>query len=437
MKKQLSIFLLIVMLLPNIAYAENINEEKIESKIEDSLNVRNQDIFVHTKDGVQRATLSEANKIAELKKLPMTDLTKSYILGDYKSGKILESYNIDEVRGMASTSKLVSIFVVYDEIKKGNISKDDIVTIDHECSSLIGSSYKLKENDQKKVSELIEASLIVSANDAITALAKHISGSKEAFVDRMNEKCQELGLKNAHMVNPTGLTDYSIEDYNKMTTREMFILTRQLINEYPEILKITQKDKLSDDSRDFLEYNTNPILGIVDDIDGLKTGYTNAAGRCLIATGLSKGVEGKTIDTRLIGITTGSTNDLKRYVAARELMENGLKDYKYIIIGNPDKPVTKIKVEDAVEKEIDVYEVASSSVLWNSKSKIDKNIKLKENLKAPLAAGEVVGSISFSLNGEEISEQDLIVKDRVAQKGILNKIIYIYQDIFRNIEKAG
>ena len=240
-----------------------------EEKEIDPNTIRNQDFLVPTKQGVQKANLYEAEKIKKLEDIPLEGLTKSYLLGDYKSGQILEGYNLDEIRAMASTSKLVSIFVVLDKIQEGKISLNDEVEIDKEAAALTGSSFKLKEGDKVTVEKLIEASMVVSGNDAITALGKHVAGSTDAFVKMMNDKCHDLGLKNALMVNPTGLTNYEILDYNKMTTREMFMLASELIKFHPEILKYTTIAKLEDPGRNFIEYNTNPVLGIVPEGDGL------------------------------------------------------------------------------------------------------------------------------------------------------------------------
>ncbi|RVU55495.1 D-alanyl-D-alanine carboxypeptidase family protein [Anaerosphaera multitolerans] len=439
MKKTLSIFLAVLMLLfPASGFANSQTSENGDKEI------RNQNIFVPTKDGVQRATYEEALKIEELNQKSLMDLCESYLLGDYKSGRILESYNIDEIRPIASMSKLVSLFVVMDKIKDGTISKDESVTIDSESASLSGSSFKLKENDEFPLWDLVKASVVVSGNDAITALAKHISGSQEAFVGLMNEKCRELGLENAKMINPTGLTDYSstVEDksskgeYNEMTTRELFILTREIIRQYPELLEISSMDKLEDEERDFSEYNTNPILGIVEGVDGLKTGYTNASGRCLVATGQRKGVEGVSLDTRLIGITTGSRGDWERYVAAKRLLSDGFEKYKYVVVGNLDRSVTTVKVENASEVDVEVFEKDTGSVLWDGESEIKKQITIKPNLKAPIPAGEAVGSITYRMNGEQILTSDLIVKEKVNERGIFFKLRSLYEDIFTNIKNA-
>lgn len=434
MKKFIIFLLALVMCTEGLVYAaEEQTSVKNEASVENEVKeIRNQDILVPTKKGVQKATQAEADKIKKLEEKPLESLTGSYILGDYKSGKILEAYNIDEVRGMASMSKIVGIYVVFDAIKDNKISKEDKVTIDSEASRLIGSSYKLKEGDVASVDDLMKASMVVSGNDAITSLGKHIYGSKEAFVEAMNEKCRELGLKHAEMVNPTGLTDYSNETYNKMTTREMFTLARNLINDYPEILKYTSVESIIEPERNFEEYNTNPILGVVKGVDGLKTGYTNAAGRCLMATALRKG-EGRSLDTRLIGVITGAPSDWARYVAAKKLIGGGLDKYRYTVIGNPEEAIAKLKVENSEAGEVEVFEKSTGNALWDGKSEIKKTVTLKEGLLAPIPAGEVVGKVTYTMGGEEILKQDVIVKDRVSQKGFIYKIQNIYRDIIQNI----
>lgn len=408
-----------------------------EEKEIDPNTIRNQNILVPTKEGVQKANLYEAEKIKKLEEVPLEGLTKSYLLGDYKSGEILEGHNLDEIRAMASTSKLVSIFVVLDKIQERSISLNDEVEIDKEAAVLTGSSFKLKEGDKVTVEKLIEASMVVSGNDAITALGKHVAGSTDAFVKMMNDKCQDLGLKNALMVNPTGLTNYEILDYNKMTTREMFKLASELIKFHPEILKYTSITKLEEPERNFIEYSTNPVLGIIPEVDGLKTGYTNAAGRCVILTGLEKGVDDKSKDMRLIGITTGSNSDFERFVACKRLMTKGFEDYGYNAIGDTEKEVRTIEVLHSQDENIPIYQKETGYILSKSGDKYREMIEINEDLKAPIEAGSSVGKISFYKGDKLVFESDLIVKDKVYEKGIINKFKRAFEEIFVNIEKAA
>ena len=418
----------------NLNTNQNTNQNTKEI---DPNTIRNKDFLVPTKEGVQKANQYEADKIKKLEEVPLEGLTKSYLLGDYKSGEILEGYNLDEVRAMASTSKLVSIFVVLDKVSDGSISLKDEVEIDHEVASLTGSTFKLKEGDKVSVEKLIEASMVVSGNDAITALAKYIAGSTDAFVKMMNDKCEELGLKNSLMVNPTGLTNYEITDYNKMTTREMFKLATELLKQHPEILQYTTIEKLEEPERNFIEYSTNPVLGIVPEVDGLKTGYTNAAGRCVILTGLEKGVENKSKDMRLICITTGSNSDFERFVACKRLITKGFEDYGYNAVGNTEKEVRTIEVLNSQDEGIPVYQKEVGYILSKSDKKLKEIVSIDEDLKAPLEAGTSVGKISFYKDDDLVYKSDLIVKDKVYEKGFFNKFKKVFEEIFVNIEKAA
>ena len=234
MKKRILLILAILLIFNIQVFATDVTSEGP---------IRDQNILVPTDHGVDKATYEEAVLINNLSEKSLENLTTSYLLGDFETGVILEAYNIDEVRGMASTSKLVSVYVALDAIKSGRISYDDEVVMDKESSSILGSTYESKEGEKYTVRQLIEAALVVSGNDAVTALGKHVGGTEEHFVEMMNDKCKALGLTNAHMVNPHGLTIYTpegeVEGYNQMTAREMFVLARSLITDYPEILEIT------------------------------------------------------------------------------------------------------------------------------------------------------------------------------------------------------
>lgn len=441
MKRKVTSLILSLLILFNIVpvFAAENNTNNTNTDIVEEIDpktIRDKDILVPTKDGIQKANQIEYDLIKKYEEMPLESLTKSYLLGDAETGEVLEAYNIDEVRAMASTSKLVSLFVVFDQIKGGKLSLDEEVTIDKEASSLTGSSYKLKEGDKLSVEKLITASLVVSGNDAITALGEHIAGSTDAFVVMMNKKCKDLGLKNAHMVNPTGLTDYSIEDYNKMTTREMFTLASEMLKQHPEILKYTTLASIKEESRNFIEYNTNPILGIVPEIDGLKTGYTNAAGRCVILTGLEKGTNDKSKDMRLIGITTGSMGDWQRFVACKRLMTDAFEDYDNVKIGNLDKEIKTIEVENAQDKNIPVYQRKIGYKVLKNDEKLKSVVEIKPDLVAPIEAGEKVGHIQYYRGSDLIFDSDLIVKDKVYEQGVFNRFKRAFEEIFVNIEKA-
>lgn len=361
-------------------------------------------------------------------------LTTAYLVGDYASGEILEARNIDDLVAIASTTKILSIYVVLDEIKAGHISLDDKVYIDKEISRLGGSSYKLKEGEEIPVEDLIKAALIVSGNDATKALAKHLAGSEEAFVEKMKAKLEELNITNYQIINSSGLPNYNIDKQNMMTTRDLYYLSRAFIKDYPEMLEITSMKELVNLERDFKEENTNPLLGEFPQVDGLKTGYTGLAGRCLVATALIKGDKETTKDLRLISITMGSNSDAARYVAAKKLLKKSLDTYVYQILANPNQVVASVEDDNLDPVEVNIYTKEEFSLLIK-KSDFTNSTTQIDDLVPPLKAGQEVGTISYYLNGEEIFSTALIVKQDVLEASILRKIQDLYASLYMSLFK--
>ncbi len=396
--------------------------------------VRNQDFLVPTSQGVLPGNLKEAQIIQELSVKPLTELASHYLVGDFDSGTILEGHEMNQVVAMASTSKLVSLYVVYDAIKAGKIKLEDPVVMDEEVTQLTGSTFKSKLGDQFTVDQLIDAALIISGNDAITALGKKVSGSTPAFVQAMNEKCQSLGLTHAHMINPHGLTDYALGDYNKMTVQEMFQLVRHLLKDHPDIINRSKKPLIDNLNRGFLAYNTNPLLGIVKGVDGLKTGYTNAAGRCLVATALTPAIQGVTEPMRLISITMGSPTNMDRFVVAKRLMDHSLKTYSKRVLAQSDQAMAKVPVIDGMEREAEVYPAKDLAMVWDAREKLTRKLDLKP-LTPPLKAKTKVGQALYYKNGELVASLPLEIRKDLKQENILVRLQKGLYQAFLQIEK--
>lgn len=386
--------------------------------------VRDQDLLVPTPKGVQRATKAEFDKVKELEKKKTDQLIGAYVVGDYSSGDVLMAQNADQVVGMASTSKLMTLYVAMDAVKAGKINLKDPVTIDHEAASLSGSSYKTKENEVYTVEELIHAGLIVSGNDAMIALAKHVAGSQEAFVAMMNQKAKDLGLTNAHFVNAHGLTDYQINDFNKMTSHELFVLTCHLLRDHPELLDISKRTCIKEEGRNFTSYNTNPLLGIVPQVDGLKTGYTNAAGRCLVATAL-RPEEGDKKATRLIGVFMNSPDDWSRFVGSKRLMEEAIERFSYEVIAKPKDSVDILSLEDASPSQVPVYPAKSKLALLDSGKYFREEVSF-DPIDLPIKKGGQVGRVKYYLGDEMVHETALVVHEDVRKP---NPILHLKDKI--------
>lgn len=428
----LSLVMILTFVIPVIGVSPEVSPENAEEEKPEE--VRDQDMFVPTSRGVQRATKKEFDEIKELEKLPNSELVKNYLIGDYDSGEILVASNIDEPVGIASVTKLMTIYIVLDEIAAGRVHWDDVVVPDEECLRLTGASYRLKEGETYTVKQLVTASLVISGNDATLTLAKHIAGSQEAFVARMNEKAEELGLTHAHFINVHGLTDYSINDYNRMTPRELFILSIHLLRDHEDVLKFTTIPYISEIERPFLGYNTNPLLGIVKGVDGLKTGYTNAAGHCLVATGLTPG-EGKYRDTRLIGIFMGSENSTKRFVGTKRLMEESMNRFRYTKIADPQEPVKIIKLRQGVPEEIEVYPKEEKILMLDNKEPLKKELVL-EPIKVPTKKDSEIGMIVYSVGEQEIYKTPAVIHENIREPNAVIQFQRTLEDVFIKIREA-
>ena len=384
----------------------------------------------------QLEAIKEAERLAEWERQvkkhinkSVDTLTTTYLVGDFKSGTILEADNIDELVAIASTTKILTVYVALDEIKAGNISFDDPVTIDRETHLIGGSSFKLKEGETVTVKQLIDAAMIVSGNDAVNALAKHIAGTESSFVNMMKAKLESLGITNYILVNSSGLPNYVINQQNMISTRDLFKLSRQFLIDYPEILEITRKSSLVDENREFDEKNTNPILGEISEIDGLKTGYTGKAGRCMVATGLVRGDGVSNGDIRLIGITMGSNSDAERYVAIKKLMESAIGNYEYKILGETQIPIETISNEQLDPSEINVYPNEQIEILKKKSDVVTYTTNLM-GIDKPLKSGTSVGSINYYVNGEEVHKSDLVVKEDIVESSFLKRLQIRYKNFF-------
>lgn len=356
--------------------------------------------------------------------------TRAYLLGDYETGEILEGFNIDEPIEIASISKLLSYFIIMDEIQKGKISLEDKIIIDKDIASIKGSSYKVKVGEEFTLKELLEASIVVSANDATYAIAKHISGSEEEFVKLMNNKAKELGLNNTIMYNSTGLPIEVSDVQNKMTTREVFILSKELIKTYPEILKLTIIPFIEVSSRNFTGANTNPLLKEIEGVDGLKTGFTNKAGYCYVSTMKIKGEEKKSEDLRLIGIVMGTSGFRERKLLGKIVMDYGINNYSKKIIVHDDLPLNTITVPWGEIKEVEIFPEKSFSQLVNNKDNIEIEVKINEKNKLPIMENTSIGTAIVYKNNNKVFETSIVTKVGIKKANILTLIKRFIDDIY-------
>ena len=336
---------------------------------------------------------------------------RSYILIDFETEEILEEYNIDEAVEIASISKLMTYLVVMDEVNEGKISLDDIIIIDKDTARVGGSSFKLKSGEEFTVKQLLEAAIVVSGNDATYGLAKYVANTEAEFVKLMNKKAREIGLINAEFYNSTGLP-VTQEIQNRMTTKEIFILSKYIIEKHPEILEISKTKALVYKDRDYFGLNTNPLLFDIKEVDGLKTGFTNKAGNCYVSTFKTPGVGNQTKDLRLMAIVMGAETYEERNILSKILVEHGLINFSNKVLLDKKTPVETLEFKKADIVDILLYPEEEFVKLINANDNIGMDIELEE-IQIPIQKGKIVGKVSINKEGETIFQTNLLVKDNV------------------------
>ena len=344
--------------------------------------------------------------------LEMETYAKSAILIDENTGKILYSKNEHERRPMASMTKIMSLILIMEQIDKGNITYDTDVEISQEASSMGGSQIFLQVGDKYKVRELIKSVAMASANDSVVALAEKTYGSKESFIEAMNNKAKELNLENTHFVNVHGLD----EEEHYSSAYDMAIMAKELLK-HEDILKFTsvyeEYLKKPDGSQIWL-VNTNKLVRFYSGVDGLKTGYTASAGYCLTATA-------KKNNLRLISVVMGEDSIENRSSDTVKLLNYGFNTYKVNIIKKKGEVLGKVKVKNGKKEDVNLVLINDATELLNINDTISNyNFKLElQSIKAPVYKGDIVGKVKiYDENNNLLNEENITVEETILKANI-------------------
>lgn len=340
-----------------------------------------------------------------------TDLglnAKSAILMEESTGNILYESNPDERLPIASVTKVMTMLLIMEAVDSGKISLDDMVTVSENAMSYGGSTMFLKTGEQLTVNDMLKGIAVASANDGCVAMAEHLAGSESAFVDMMNEKAKELGMENTHFMNTNGLD----EDDHYSSARDVAIMSRELMK-HETIFNYTSiwMDTLRGGK--FQLANTNKLIRFYDGANGLKTGSTSKALCCLSAAA-------KRNDMQLIAVVLGAPTSAERFASAKSLLDYGFANYAVNTQITAGDEVQKIVIEKGVDKEVGVVAGDSCSTLVKKgqEDNITKEIKIDETITAPIEAGQKIGTMTISRDGEVIADIDLNASSAVEKKGI-------------------
>lgn len=362
--------------------------------------------------------------------LGIEDRVQSYLIGDFDSGRVLESYNIDKPLQAASVSKLMTYLVVKDAVKEGKLNLNDRVTITPEIEAVGGSSLNLLEGEVLTIDELLAGLMVVSGNDAAYALAVKTAGNEKAFTDLMNAKASELELKSSRFYNSSGLQEGA--NQNTMSTEDIFKLSRHIIEKYPEVLEYSKIKILNMPKRNFTGESTIPLVGEIPGVDGLKTGFTEEAGYCLVST-IDARKSPQSGEFRLITIVMGTANMSERSELSKFLINYGLENYGMRTIIDDKAPYNEVIINSAVNPKVQLYSTESYRILTPKAKRYVYKSQVDEGIKAPIAAGQKVGTMTLSSDGEDIITVDLIVKHDVEKANLFTRIIRAIENTFKTI----
>jgi len=335
----------------------------------------------------------------------------AYILQDYHTGKVLAENNADAKLAPASLTKIMTVYVVFTELSNGHLHLEDMVTISEKAWKTSGSRMFIELGNQVKVEDLLKGVIIQSGNDASVALAEHVGGNEETFAEMMNQHAIRLGMANSHFKNSDGLP---VEDHYT-TARDLAILTTALIKEFPDYYRWFSQKEFTFNK--ITQQNRNKLLSRDESVDGVKTGFTDDAGYCLVASALRE-------DMRLISVVMGAKSANARANENQTLLNYGFRFYESHRLYQGKTALNEARVWKGASKTIslgleeDIYVTIPRRQYKDLKAVINVDKKIT----APVADGAKLGSVKVTLKDEVVINKDLVALKAVDQGNIFQRL---------------
>ena len=335
----------------------------------------------------------------------------SYIVMDYHSKDYLVAENIDAPVEPASLTKMMTIYVATHELEQGNISLDDMVLVSEKAWRTEGSRMFIEVNKRVSVDDLIKGVVIQSGNDASVALAEHVAGSEEAFVQVMNQHAEELGMNGTNFINSTGLPH--ADHYT--TARDMAILAAAMISHSPEVYALHAVKEFTYNG--IRQSNRNKLLWRDETVDGIKTGHTESAGYCLVSSA-------RRGDMRLISVVMGTDSEEARARSSQSLLNFVFRFYETHKLYSANEVITNGRIwKGEVESvNLGLQEDLYITIPRGKYKQLDASIKLNETIIAPIAKGDTQGKLKLKLDNDELLNKPLIALETVNEGSFFNRI---------------
>ncbi len=345
---------------------------------------------------------------------------KSFILIDFNSGRVLAEKNINKKVEPASITKLMTAYVVYKELESARLTLDEEVTISKKAWKMKGSKMFVEVGKKVSVEKLLSGLIVQSGNDATVALAEHIAGSESTFADYMNQYAQELGMMNTNFVNSTGWPNKN----HVTTAADLSKLAMAIIREFPEhYVRYKQKEYTYNGIR---QYNRNKLLWRDKSVDGFKTGHTESAGYCLVASA-------KRDEMRLISVVLGTKSEKSRENVSQSLLNYGFRFYESNKLYSAGEPLNSARIWMGASENLNLglSEDLYVTIPRGQYKKLDAVIDINKGIEAPVKKGQQFGVVSIKLEGKEIISQPLIALQSIDQGSLWQRgkdhIIQLFQ----------
>ena len=337
---------------------------------------------------------------------------ESWLLQDYHTGRIFAEHEADRRMEPASLVKLMTTYVAFARIAEGDIALDEMVTVSRRAWKMGGSQMFIEVGSRVSVEDLLKGIIVQSGNDASVAIAEHVAGTEEAFVQFMNEHAERLGMTGTRFANSHGLPDPD----NYTTVRDVAILLRALMRDFPEMYRWHALESFT--YNDIKQPNRNRLLKSDPSVDGGKTGYTKAAGYCLAVSANREGM-------RVVAVVMGAPRSSERFRAAQALLKYGYRNFQTTLVYAEKEPIGTVRVWSGDRPSV---QAGVARDLWltverRKVDRIDTRVAFDEPLIAPVPEAGRVGTLEVTLEDEKIAERELIALAEVPQGSLYRRAV--------------
>lgn len=341
----------------------------------------------------------------------------SAVLIEQNSGQVLYNQNMHEKLRPASVTKVMTILLIMEAIDSGKLSYTDKIPCSEKAAGMGGSQIWLDVREELTVDEMLKAICVVSANDCTVAMAEYLAGSEEAFVNQMNAKAKELGMNDTTFKNCHGID----EDGHVTYAYDIALMSRDLLTKHPSITKYTTiyMDSLRDVKSSLV--NTNKLVRNYKGATGLKTGSTSVALYNLSASATRN-------DLSLIAVIMKAPTSPIRFAESQKLLDYGFNNFEYKKLANKNDLIKEISVDKGIENSVNAILENDSGVLIQKGQNKDivQSVQLTDSINAPVYAGQVLGNVTYSLNGNEIGKVNIVAEKSVGNNTAFNMIEHVF-----------